>query len=514
VEPTEEPTVEPTEEPTAEPTEEPTPVAGDISAQGSFNPGTGVSKIAVMNVDSSGSATYNVAFYGQTGTDDTTTLDSEGPLNYRGVNYYDLSILSLAFGSGWIGSVVIQSGEDVFAVADQTYSGGTYTGGDNLNGEAYESVATATDIFLPYATQANTGDINKDRFSRITIQGTKSSGTTTVNMSYRDQNGNDVAACNPGYTSIGIEGSRSVSFEPVFKCAAAGEVYNGAMRITSTSDPVVVAFDGSWALGWKTSYSGVDATKASNKLYYPSIFRRLPSGEWEQWSNIFVQNTSGTQVTARVTWYRIGESIETLHWDMTLPPYSAKEINTRVGGTGFTDPTPDQIAALGTNFNGGAVVEKLTGPDNALVGVAHNFWGWSFFGGSTYSALTEEEAGTTVYAPFAHRMPDVQWSKVTVMNMTGSPVDVEVKFYNPDGSLHYDLTADTGTFSIADGSVVAVNTMVGCDLGLCPKSLMDNLGTIFDGSVVVSSSTPGAKLAGVMNVLYPSRLNTFNAKAK
>jgi hypothetical protein len=223
-------------------------------------------------------------------------------------------------------------------------------------------------------------------------------------------------------------------------------------------------------------------------------------------------------VTARVTWYKIGETAETFHWDMTLPPYSAKEINTRVGGTGFTNPTPEQIAALGTNFNGGAVVQKLTGPDNALVGVAHNFWGNAFFGGSTYAALTQGQAGSTVYAPFAYRLQSggnwSQWSKVTVMNITGSAVPVEVKFYKPDGSLQYDLTAATGTFNIADGSVVAVNTVIGCDLGLCGGGLMNNLGTNFTGSVVVSSPASGAKLAGVMNILYPSRLNTFNAIAK
>jgi hypothetical protein len=289
------------------------------------------------------------------------------------------------------------------------------------------------------------------------------------------------------------------------------------MRILA-SDPVVVTFDGSWALGWKTSYNAVDAAAASNTLYFPSIFRRLPNGPWDQWSNIFVQNKSDSEVTATVTWYKIGETSPAFEWPMTIPPNSAKEINTRVGGTGFTNPTPEQIAALGTNFNGGAVVRKTSGPDNALVGVAHNFWGNAFFGGSTYAALTQGQAGSMVYAPFAYRLQSggdwKQWSKVTVMNITGSTVPVEVKFYNPDGSLKYDLTGDTGLFNIADGSVVAVNTLVGCDLGLCPASLLNNLGTNFSGTVVISSPTSGARLAGVMNILYPSRLNTFNAIAK
>jgi hypothetical protein len=470
-----------------------------------------------MNVDSSGPVGYNVMFYGQTGLDDTGTLVGQGPLNYRGVNYYDLSTLGLAFGSGWTGSAVIEADREVFAVVDQTYSGGDYTGDDGLNGEAYESVGPAEDIYLPFATQAATGDLNKDRFSRVTIQGTKGSGTTNLTISYRDQNGNDVAACNPGNTSRTVEDSRAISFEPVFKCAAAGQVFNGSMRIEA-SDPVIVTFDGSWALGWKTSYNGVDATTASNTLYFPSVFRRLPDGPWDQWSNTFVQNTSGSQVVAQVSWYKIGETTPTLQWDMTLPPYSAKEINTRVGGTGFTNPTPQEISALGTNFNGGAIVRKISGPDNALVGVNHNFWGNAFFGGSTYSALTSGEAGSMVYAPYAQRIQSggswAKWSKVTAMNITGSNVVVEVKFYNADGNLAYDLTGDTGPFTVADGSVVAVNTLVGCDLGLCSGTLMNNLGANFLGSVVISSSTPGAKLAGVQNILYPSRLNTFNAVAK
>jgi hypothetical protein len=370
---------------------------------------------------------------------------------------------------------------------------------------------------LPYATQANTGKVNKDRFSRVTIQGTMASGTTDLDISYRDQNGNDVAACNPGNTSLTVDDTRAISIEPKFRCAAAGEVYNGSMHIEA-SDPVVVTFDGSWALGWKTSYSGIDAANASSTLYFPSIFRRLPNGPFEQWSNLFMQNVTDQDVTVKVSWYQIGQSKATMTYEIDLDPFSAREINTRVGGTGFTDPTPQQMEKLGTNFNGGAVVETISGPANALVGVAHNFWGESFFGGSTYVALTEAQAGTSVYAPFAHRIQSGgnwnQWSKITVMNLSGKSVDVEVKFYKPNGSLRYDLTAQTGTLSIPDGSVIAVNTATGCDLKLCSASLLNNLGTSFDGSVVISSSTSGAKLAGVQNILYQTRLNTFNAIAK
>jgi hypothetical protein len=519
VEPTEEPTVEPTEEPTeeptVEPTEEPTVTPRAIDAQGDFNPGSGVSKIAVMNVDPNANpAAYSVAFYDQRtsgGTDDTTTLANPSPLAYRAAAYYDLSAISVVFGTGWIGSAVISSQGEMFAAVDNTYTGGDYTGGDGYNGEAYEAPETSTDIFMPYGTR-----LGIYRFSRITIQGTKTTGTTTVNLTYRDQNGNDATCTNP--TTANIEASRSYSFEPVFNCG--GNTDNGSMRITSTSDPVVVTFDGSWGeyAGWKTAYSGIPATKASDKLYYPNIFRRVPSGDWVQWSNLFVQNVTNTDVVVNINLYATGAANPSMTIsNVTIPAYSAKEWNTRFGASPDPTPSPGDFNALGDLFAGTAIVERVSGPNNALVGVAHNFWGHYFFGGSTYTAFSANDGADTLYVPFSARKQAggnwTQWDKISFMNISGSSVQVDVKYYDGNGNVVLDLTGTVGPITVPNLSVDSINTQYGCDSGVCSPSHLNPLGDSFEGTIVIEAPS-GSKLVGIMNTLYPNRLNTFNAKAK
>ncbi len=516
VEPTEEATVEPTEEATVEPTVEPTVVptveatvavaADEISDQGLFNPGTGTSKIGIMNIDpsTSGTATYSVLFYNQSsgGPDDTSTVTGR-TLAYKGAAYYDLGSLGLVFGDGWNGSVVIQADKNFFAAVDNRYSGGTYTGGDNFNGEAYEAPELATDIFLPYAT--NNG---VNRWSRITIQGTKATDaeTTNVTISYTDEFGDDATCSNP--TSRAIQGSRAWTFEPVYNCGVAP---NGSIRIQSP-DPIIAAFDGSWGdsqTAWKTAYMGVPASKASNKLYYPSIFRRVSSANWIQWSNILVQNVTDTEVTVRISYYAEGATSPSLEYNQTIPPLTQKGNNTRFGNEG-------NYNQLGGSFAGTVVVEKVSGPDNALIGVAHNFWGTTFFGGSTYTAFGESEGGSTIYAPFALRKQAgstwTEWSNVSVMNLSGSSVALDVKFYNSSGSQVLDLTGAIGSVNVPDASVWGVNTRFGCSAGTCNSSALNGLGTSFEGTVVISGP-PGSKLVSTMNTLYPNRLNTFNAKA-
>jgi hypothetical protein len=477
--------------------------ADDIDAQGSFNPGTGVSKIAVMNIDPGGPVGYSMLFYGQGGVDDTSTLASQGPLNYRGTSYYDLAVLSLAFGSGWIGSAVIEADREVFAVVDNSYSGGTYTGGDGFNGEAYEAPEPYTDIFLPYAT-----NLGIYRFSRVTVQTTKASGTTDVTLSYKDQNGNDATCTNP--TGFPVEAGRAVSFEPVFNCG--GNTDNGSVRLTS-SDPLVVVFDGSWGeqAGWKTAYSGIPATKASNTLYYPNIFRRVPDNEWVQWSNLFVQNVSNQPVQARISLYDTGAAMPSMQFTADIPALSAREFNTRFGGTGG-NPSSDAFKVLGDLFAGTAIVEKISGPDNALVGVAHNFWGTTFFGGSTYTASSAGDAADTLFLPFATRKQPggswTEWDKGSVMNVTGSAVAVNIKYYNVAGA----QLLEVGPCTIPNQSVESFNSRYGCDGVCCNASDLAALGDDFQGGIVVEGAT-GSKLIGIMNTLYPTRLNTFNAKA-
>jgi hypothetical protein len=400
----------------------------------------------------------------------------------------------------------------LFAVVDNSYSGGAFDGGDGFNGEAYEAPEAATDIFLPYATERQ-GDV---RFSQISIQGTQASGTTNVTLSYRDQNGAAVNCGTSTPTSLQITGSRIRTFKPEFNCVT-GNTDNGSIRIQSSA-PVAVAFSGSWGVnqGWKTAYSGIPASKASNTLYYPNIFNRRSGSSYTQWSNVFVQNTSNQTIQARVRFFNTGASSPSMTFNISLPAQSAKEYNTRFGGTGGTPTAAQFLSSLGSNFAGTVIVERTSGPQNALVGVAHNFWGTTFFGGSTYRAFGAAEAGRTVYIPFSARKSSggnfTQWDKFSVMNLTGSTVNnLDIRYYNSSGTQVLNLTPKG--IDIPNLSVESINSRFGCDSGACSGTDLNALGNSFEGTIVVTGPA-GAKLIGIMNTLYPSRFNSFNALAK
>jgi hypothetical protein len=407
--------------------------------------------------------------------------------------------------------VVVQSDKTLFGVVDTSYSGGAFSGGDNFNGEAYEAPTPATDVFLPYATEQE-GDI---RFSQISIQGTKTSGSTTVNLTYRDQNGN-AAPCAGNPASVNIPLSRIVTIKPEFNCVA-GNTANGSIRIQSTSDPVAVVFAGSWGqgAGWKTAYSGIPATEASNTLYYPNAFSRKTGNTYTQWSNIFIQNTSNQTVGARVRFFNTGAATAAMTFTVSLPPGAAKEYNTRFGGTGGTPSAAQFANRLGSNFGGTVIVEKTSGPNNALLGVAHNFWGGTFYGGSTYTAFGANDGGQTVYIPFSALKKSgntfTQWDKVSIMNL-GAPIsDLTVRYYNTAGTEVLNL--NNKTLPVPSLSVESINSRFGCDSGNCGAADLAGLGNSFEGTIVVSGPA-GAKLVGIMNTLYPNRFNSFNALSR
>lgn len=210
--------------------------------------------------------------------------------------------------------------------------------------------------------------------------------------------------------------------------------------------------------------------------------------------------------------FNTGATNPSMSFEVDIPALSAKEFNTRFGSTGG-DPSTGAYSALGTNFAGTAIVDRVSGPNNALVGVAHNFWGTTFFGGSTYTAFSANDGGQTVYVPFSSRKLSgstwTQWDKVSVMNLGGGTVNVNVKYYNSNGSELLDL----GTIPIQSLSVDSFNTRFGCDSGACNAGAFSPLGSSFEGSIVITGPS-GSKLVGIMNTLYPNRLNTFNALAK
>jgi hypothetical protein len=280
-----------------------------------------------------------------------------------------------------------------------------------------------------------------------------------------------------------------------------------------------VVFSGSWGQGqgWKTAYAGIPANKASNTLYYPNIFSRKQGNSYIQWSNVFIQNTSGSQVTASVSFYNTGATNPAMSFNITLPAGAAKEYNTRFGGTGGT-PTAAQFAnALGSNFAGTVIVQKTgSGPNNALVGVAHNFWGTAFFGGSTYTAFGANDGGRTVFIPFSALKKSgnnfTQWDKVSIMNLGTSTVsNLDVRYYNTNGNQVLNLTPKN--LSIPAKSVESINSRFGCDSGKCNGADLAALGNNFEGTIVVTGPS-GAKLVGIMNTLFPNRFNSFNALAK
>ena len=478
--------------------------------------GTGTSKIYIQNIDPSGTATYAASFYGQT-TTGSPDLTINGSLVYQGNVIYDVSTVGGgALPSGWTGSVVVSSDRQIAAIAKTIYTGnqfGGYTNGspDGKTDQAYSAFLSSSQaLYFPYVTQAITTSLANKRFSVVTIQNT-TSGNAPIYFQYRSTVTGNIEVIKtdtiPGYRakSYDLGDPSSANFPGYFSTPA----WNGSLVVTSTVG-IVGAVGSFWQDtsgvagqlygGWSSAYTA--ATSPDTTLYAPNVFRRIINpdpnpilGEWSQWSNLFIQNTSAITAHITVSYTATGSSVPSYTVPITIPGYQARELNTRFGGTSNYPAPADFLTNLGNMFAGSVVIKS----DQPIVGVVHSFWGSFFNAGSSANLVGSAGIARTWYVPYAPRSCSVNpcpsastlsgwlnWSKVAIMNVSGGPVNVTAQYVNANGTpqgVAFTLN------SLQNGSVDAFNTRFGSDSGAVTASQMDSaLGATFEGGAVISAT--------------------------
>lgn len=474
-------------------------------------PGTGNSDFVIQNVDTA-SAQVLVDYYDQTGTNDVVggtpiTIPVHGSRVFRSA--------TLPVGDGWIGSVVVSSDKQVAAVTTLTWQSVYGNADDRVMGGSYSGTyQPAVDLYFPYATVQPVGNIpgKLNRFSIVTVQ---NAGTadTHIHLYYYNQVGGGLSA----HVEDDIQAGRSRSYNLSLagtdpKVPNLGSSWQGSVYVHSDSQPIAGVVTTHWAnqtyTQWASAYEGVSS--GSTTLYGPSVYRfngeSNPSiGTWVRSTNVLVQNLGTVPANITVQFFEVGSSTPKMTINDTIQPKAMGEYNTRFGSP--TNPAYTAAvfqANLGDNYNGGSVIINCTN-GQPLASVIHTFW-WrpNENSASTYSAMPA--GATTLFFPYAPRKRAtdwIEWSKIAVQNLSASPANITLTYYNPDGS-----TALTLTGTIAARSTDGYNTRYGSDSGSIPASAFAPLGDNFEGNAVLQSSQP---VVAVVNLIYkPIESNTYN----
>ena len=458
-----------------------------VAAAGPPNPGSGSSDFYVMNVDGAGGATVQVNYYGQDGVSDYQDTVS---LNAYGSKEFASSTLPV--GDGWVGAVVLSSNKELAAVTNIIWSGGQY--GDGTTAGAYAGMSqdqVGTSMYFPYVSR-----VVDMRFSTLTVQ---NAGTGNANIEIRYYSNTGALQAGPITDTIGEGRSKTYDLSsPGGKVPNLPSPFNGAVVVNSTLGQDIA---GTVTTHWKTFSSAYEGfSNGSGVQYLPSAYRknRVDIGlGWIRHSNILVQNLSGAPADVDIDFYPTGSTSSALHLDDTIPANSSHEYNTRYGTPGLF--AASVFEALGNDFDGSVVVQA----NQNIVAVSHTFW-TSLDTASTYKGMAGG-AGEVFMAWQPRKKVGsawVQWAKLVIQNLSGSPANITLTYYNPDGSVR-------ATFSdtIAGNSADGYNTRYGSDGGGITSGQFAALGDTFNGAVRVQSNVA---VAPVMNVIQSDWASTYN----
>ena len=318
--------------------------------------------------------------------------------------------------------------------------------------------------------------------TNIVVQN-KSTGTNedaTVMIEYYDTQGN-LDHTNPNNTIA----PKSVS-EFKTQDEPLGDGWQGSAVVSSDRDLAAIVsiknYDVPGAPDGFTQGAYNGATEGMTTLYFPSlyVFQYIVS-------RLTVQNVEGTEATVYISYYDregtyLGKKTD------TIPAYSQKTYY-----LGDPDDVPFDPATID---DGSAVVTST----NKLAGVAVTTWGNR---SGAYQALTDNNKGTTLYAPSHYRykysQAQADYTLFSALNLQNtSPTataNVTVTYYSRTGGAQVLQK----TVTIAPLSAKGLNTKNGGDF---PASDFDPLSYAgggvpdWDGSVTIVSDQP---LVGICN---------------
>lgn len=498
---------------------------GMAFAQDYPNPGNAVSNAVVQNKSTAAGQTATVVatYYGQNGSVAYThTGISIAPKAVREIKTQDEPL-----GDGFQGAAVLSSNQPLAAVVNVQYRNvpGDTADPDRQTQAAYNATSNpAATLYFPSVW----------RFSaivtRLTVQNTESQ-TANVTLTFKKRDG---AAAGELTTTISGNGQRTFYLGNASDVPSnfPADFVDGSVTVVSTNGRKLA---GAAAVTWANRAGAYQALGESNKgkvLYAPSHYRFIhpddnqtnwqnrPAGQWTLYSALNLQNTS-LAATANVTatYTARGASTPSLVKNFTIPPLSARGLNTQNGGD-FPAADFAGLSKAGqgaADWDGSVLIES----DQDLVGTNITNWGKQGFA-DLYALTGPSEGNNILYLPAQYRLHYTatsgwsQWSAINLQNIGTSTIaaaDLRIEYIDQNGTTVKTFTgAALGLPNgLAPGAAIGLNTRNGGDLGATAFNDFptDNGRPSFIGGIYVQAPA-GSRLIAVGNVVYANRASVYN----
>ncbi len=464
-------------------------IASMVMAAAGPNPGSGSTDVRFMNTSSS-AAIVTIDYYNPSGA-----IESTRNANVAAKGGFDFLAADSGLGDGWNGSGVISSDQEGASVATIHWTGGQSA--DGTTAAAYSGVPQgATTLYCPsLAARPNA------QKSLVAVQNADT-GTANVSLEFYDRNGNAWSG-NPVTASIPEGASKVWDLTDLNFPNTVPDGWLGSVKITSTNGKKLAAVVTMFWREFSSAYNCV--ASGSTTIVFPDVKRRYIRGEWVQYGGNVVQNLSNSTAHVTVQVYnRQGQKIH--EFTDQIPAFASHGYNTRW----TTSDVPDHAAfhsAMGDNFNGAIKVIS----DQPLAAVQNGLTVSGSKMASTYVAEGTDTGSTTLFFPAVYRVVTgepctrakaLQFSAMIIYNVSNSPANVTLKFYDKSGNL---VLTDSNN-QIPAGTPKGFNTCFGVELDN-PQTL----GANFQGGVEVISDQP---VVGISNINFPDQQATYNAYKK
>lgn len=451
------------------------------AAQGP-NPGSGNSKIYVMNLDPAGSASVTAEFYNQSGTvaySDTATVP------YAGQASWDTQALP-GLPTGWLGSAVLSSNRAIAAVTHLLWTGGA--SGDGITAGGYTGFSQgANTVYAP--------SIFKRTYqsSKITVQNTETSSASVQVDFYTRGQSTPVFTLND---TIPGQAQRTYDVWAYPQIPSTGpegpDTWLGAAKVTSPNKVAVVVTT-FWTWG-SSAYPGV--TTPSNTLYVPSIFKKYFSPDWHIYSGAIIMNPNNSTANLTMYFYNRDGTLAIPAVSRSIAPFSSEGFNTRY------DSDPGEVfEPVSNDWNGLAIITS----DVPVVGIVNIIWRKPSDQTGSYSMGTPTtDAALKLAYPIMTRKyfgTWEKWSGAIFQNTLASSATVTTTFYNSNGS----VAASPAALTIPGYGAKGWNTRYDGD---DPGEPLYGLPADWEGTVIVESTQP---IVGIMNNIWSNQTATYNA---
>lgn len=260
--------------------------------------------------------------------------------------------------------------------------GGASSRSATYNAADCSSASGPTVLVVPTQFRVNSlsGWVN-GLWSAINVQNL-SGNTATLKLTYTDRDGGTpplvLNGSIPPFSTIGANTRNGGNFAASdFAPLDVDQAWAGTVKV-EVSEPAVATVVTQWDRtggGEAGVYAAADQSAGATKVFVPGVKRIMPSGTWQDFSAVIVQNLGSGTADVTVEFFdAAGTSLLTFSND-SIAPGAGLGYNTRNGG----DKPAGDFNALGDNYVGQAVVTSNNGQPLSVV---LNGISWTPAGGS------------------------------------------------------------------------------------------------------------------------------------